>query len=181
MNREVIERVGSGVGVLVALGVGMLLGGRFCAPEPPEPPAIELVECPPTVVCPAELASPQAEEPRPKPVLIEEPQEALIRGTRRLPPSPEIHDPAARRQLLAFVRDNSDDLRECRARFGDAIRTNVVLGVSQDGTIRRVDLQAGPNELPGPVSSCLRDQMLQWQLPADLVQGRERLMFLLTI
>jgi len=181
MDRERIERVGSGVGIVIALGVGMLLGGRFCAPSPEEIPVFELEECPPPVVCSVASRSAVEDPVAPAAPTVEALEETPVKGTRRLPPSPEIHDPAARRQLLTFVRDNSAELSECRTRLGDAIRTNVVLTFSEDGAIRRVDLQAGPNELPAPVSSCLRNLMLKWQLPPELVQGRERLMFLLTI
>ncbi len=182
MDRDVAERVGSGVAVVLALGLGLVLGGRYCAVTPPmpleEPPACEEVQPCPT--CPScDVTSVPADVPVKASVTVaERPKETV---GRQLPRAPQVSDPVERRRLLTWVRDQSDVLSACRPKMGDVLRVNVVFDLSESGRILRAHLQAGQGEIPVPVANCLKEAMLRWEPPAEFVKDRERLMFSLTI
>jgi hypothetical protein len=82
-----------------------------------------------------------------------------------------------RKRLLAWVRDHSADLEVCRKGTSSDVRLTVTLDLDPDSGVRRVDLNAPDDELGRSALSCLRRRMSDWQLPADLVEGRKRVVF----
>ncbi len=181
------ERAGVVIIVAAAFGVGMLVGGQTCAPEPelteeeraeyassnaervcPEPRVIErTVEAPPKVIyeCPP--------EPPPEP--------KRDAGKKTLPPpEPEV-DPLERRRLLAWVRDQSSDLKACRDDSKSVYRLAVIMHLdTKTRRVKRVDINADRGDVPREVSGCIRARIVEWVPPKDLT-AREKLVFGLNI
>ena len=151
MDPRTSERIGWGTIAAAALGVGVLLGARFCAPPPggrrarglraprhegsasgcaertapsgwsrgpwrPSPGVI--YECPP--------------EPEPEPA--EEPV-AVARKEELPEPEPPM-DPLTRQRLLAWVRDQSEELEVCRDEAPEIYRLAVILHLEREGKAR---------------------------------------------
>lgn len=183
MDRDVAERLGSGLAVILALCLGLLLGGRYCA-DVPQTSAVEEPVCEEITPCPAcpscQVASAPLEDVAVKASVTVTSQPKQKVG-KQLPRAAEVSDPGERRRLLTWVRDKSDVLAECRPKMGDVLRINVVFDLSESGRILRVHLKAGQGEIPGPVANCLKEAMMRWEPPTEFVKDRERLMFSLTI
>lgn len=170
-----------GVALVLAFVVGVLFGQRCDrdAASPCEPvDAIVQVEervvyrCPPDEVDAgaaevaevAEVASPT--EPKPA-------------RSAALPSAPPPVTPRARQQLLAWVRDQSTTLDACRTAAKETYRLTVTLQVAEEGAVHRVAFNA--DELPAGVATCLRDRMLAWTPPKDLLRDGRPLVFGLTL
>lgn len=188
--------------MVLAFGVGVLVGQRACHPGVPgaggpddrggttrgstpsgttgrggdqacAPQIVErVVQAPPQIIyeCP----------PKPEP-----PQRKVTGKTpppQQLPdPEPEL-DPLARRKLLAWVRERSDDLKACRDDTRTTYRVAVILHPDpKTGRVARADVNADRNQVPGAVLGCLQRRILAWRPPAELLKGHSRVMFGLTL
>ncbi len=170
------------VALVLAFVVGTLVGGECSeAPTAPEPPPVvaaaicdpvrEVVyECPPDAGTPA----PKVEAPG-------TPVRAVAAKKRDLPPPAPPITPRQRKQLLAWVRDQSVDLEGCRSAAKETYRLSVTLELDEAGAVTAVRLNAPTAEVPSTVSGCLRQRMRAWAPPPDLVAGRRELVFGLTL
>lgn len=181
-----------GVVTALALVVGMLIGGRYCADGPSgqaahdgsntcdgtEPAVVErVVRLPPEIIyeCPPE---PEPEPPRPGPAAT--PKKSRPRPTAALPEAETPPDPLARQRLLAWVRDRAADLEPCRDDSKDVYRLTVTMHVDEAGRLTRVDIGTGPGEAPPGLVPCLRARILRWQPPAEFINDHRRIVFGLT-
>lgn len=188
--------------MILAFGVGVLVGQRACGPAGaggPDDRAAQTTRtgggsggssggaqeqaCAPKIVERVVQAPPQIiYECPPKP----EPPPRKVIGKaapqQKLPdPEPEL-DPLARRKLLAWVRERSDDLKPCRDDTRATYRVAVILHPDpKTGRIARADVNADRNQVPGAVLGCLQRRILRWRPPAELLKGHSRVMFGLTL
>ena len=171
---------------VIALGltfaVGVLAGQR--CDRSPEQTSVEQ-PCEPRVVrevryqCPPPDAGATATVQHP---VRDDPAEPSLAAKKSgLPPTPLPHTPQQRKRLLSWVRDQSVDLQGCRGSHRELARPSVTLELDDDGGVRRVRLNAQAGELPPDVASCLRERMVSWSPPAELVANRRELVFLLTL
>jgi len=200
------ERIGWVVITAAALGVGMLLGGRACAPQDTLPsdrvssdagiasadgetgtnakdnlrspdPCPDAMACPePKVIyeCPPE-PEPEKKEGKGKAKPIK-PQD------KSLPEAEPEFDPRDRQRLLAWVRDQSDDLKRCRDDSKEIYRVAVIMYLDKkSGKVTRVDVNSTRGETPPNLPGCLKQRILRWKPPEELVQGRTQLVFGLNI
>lgn len=190
------ERVGWFVISVMCFGVGTLFGARACGDGEVaasgadmvamtdgsgvtprcEPQIVErLVEAAPRVIyeCP-----PEPEPPRPTGA-------GVAKKAPPKPARPEVEpelDPRERQKLLAWVREQSDDLKVCRDDRKDIYRLAVWMHLKPGSDeVARVDLNASDGELPAAVAQCLRRRILAWRPPRDLVRKHDTLVFGLTI
>lgn len=200
------ERIGWGVITVVALGVGMLLGGRACAPQdaphgassdaggahanagdassssssrliPLNQCPEKIVEVPPKIIyeCPPEPEPDEKKAGKGTPKKVSPPKKSLPE------PEPEF-DPRDRQRLLAWVRDQSDDLKRCRDDSKEIYRVAVIMYLDKEsGQVRRVDVNTTRGETPPNLPGCLKQRILGWKPPKDLVEGRTQLVFGLNI
>ncbi len=148
--------------VALAFGVGMLLGAEHCARrEPPEEPAPR-----PVLTCPQ---CPSCEEKTPVSPSKTEKQ-------RRLPPAPPP-DARHRELLLAWVQEQSPELRHCTQGAASSTHTVVTLWLDDEGEVSQVELSHDPGSLEAAEIRCLRGRMLRWRPPLELVENRDRLVF----
>lgn len=165
--------------MVLAFGVGILVGGRACAPEPETETITETVvrEGPERIVyeCPPDVGVIGPKQPQ-KPGV-----EAIQTSTTKaLPDAPKPISPRKRQRLLAWVRDQSADLEGCRPSAKETYRLAVTLVLNDEGAVQRVRLNAPRAEIPSNVRGCLRKRMTRWEPPAELVEGRRELVFGLT-
>lgn len=200
-EQSTAERVGWAFISVLAFGVGALVGGRGCpqdasradAPTTSQADAsgqgapAAAIQCTPTVVerlveAPPKIIYECPPEPPPAP---KKPGKATVdkKPNAKTPtPKPPELDARERQKLLAWVRDQSDDLQVCRDDRKDIYRVAVWLYL-KEGTdqIARVDINASQGEVPQGVIACLRKRMLGWRPPGDLVRTHDTLVFGLTI
>ncbi|MBA2664027.1 MAG: hypothetical protein H0U74_17185 [Bradymonadaceae bacterium] len=168
---------------LLALGVGILFGARFCA-EPPagleasdqELRVVErIVHTPPQIIyeCPPEVLEPIAPAPKTTTTKIKP------REPERLPAADRPIDPLERQRLLAWVRDRSVDLEPCRDDSKEVYRLTVTLQVDA-AKVTRVDINTAAGEASQNLIACLRARILRWTPPPELVENRNRIVFGLT-
>jgi hypothetical protein len=170
----------------LAFAVGLLFGAQYCSDSFEKQAQTSTPECQPTIVerfiegpttvvyeCPPEPT------PEPQPAGPSRPRQSRP-APKTLPEAPPASDPADRQRLLAWVRDQSLDLEACRDHGKEVYRLTVILHLNDQGAIARVDLNTGPGEIPGPLTTCLRERLLTWRPPAELVQNRQQLVFGLT-
>ncbi len=164
-----------GVTLVAALGVGVLIGRSACSPEPEvvveERVVTETPECPP---CRPEVGDPELEDAGPAPAEVEPP---ATEPHREMPEAPSPPDPETRRRLLSWVRDRAPDLRACRSGRASTVRLTVTLALSDEGAIQQADINAPKDDLSGRALRCLRERMVDWQPPTDLVAGRTEIVF----
>lgn len=174
---ETKQRVTYGVTLVAAFAVGMLVGKSACdSGEQPEPKT-KIVTKQAPCRCDTGGAAPDVEAPD---TVGEFERESTEAETKQLPEAPPAPDPAARRRLLAWVRDQSPDLSGCRRPGSPEVRLTVTLEIDQEG-VRRVNLNAPEDELSADARSCLRERMQAWSAPGDLFDGRKRVVFGLDI
>lgn len=164
------------VGFALAFVVGVLVGQRC-----DEPAATATVECEPTVRervvyrC-APDASAEVEDAG----VSSEPEVAPpVQPRDALPEAPPPITPRERQQLLAWVRDQSVALDGCRTAAKETYRLTVTLQLTAEARVRNVAFNAA--ELPADVATCLRERMLTWVPPAELVRDGRPLVFGLTL
>jgi hypothetical protein len=169
-----------GLGVGLAFIAGILVGRTACRVEPEQivkerlvvetGPTVEKIvfECPPDETTPKETTRPSR---------------SRHSQTKRaaLPPAPPAASPAQRQRLLAWTREMSDTLVECRPDVQDPLRLTVDLRLGQTGTIDRVVLGNAPAELGSKAASCIRARIRTWKLPDDLQTTDRDLVFGLTL
>lgn len=186
-DRHVAERVGAGVVAALCFGVGMLVGGQTCAPEPSKAPEVKRLasgvgarSCVPRVVervvtSPPKIIYQCPPEPEPPP----RKEVGAKKGGKKALPAPEPDlDPLERQRLLAWVREHSEELKPCRDNRQDVYRMAVILHLDRKTRkIRRVDVNATRGELPGGVKGCLRRRIGAWKIPRDLIGSRTKLVF----
>jgi hypothetical protein len=190
------EHMGWMVVSALAFGVGMLLGGRACAPEPEAKPEggeqIKLVAggraaCEPIVQeriveveGPTRVIYECPPEPPPPPA---GPGEAKKNPPKKQPPEPAPElDPRERQKLLAWVREQSSDLKACRDDRKDIYRLAVWMYLDPEThVVRRVDLNVSQGELPSAVAGCIRQRISRWKPPAELTRVHHTLVFGLTL
>jgi hypothetical protein len=195
-EQSTAERAGWVVISALCFGVGALFGARACGGDEAaagaedvvltrdgsgvaprcEPQIVErLVESAPRVIyeCP-----PEPEPPKPT-------GSGVAKKATPKPAKPDAEpdlDPRERQKLLAWVRDQSDDLKVCRDDRKDIYRLAVWMHLKAGSDeVARVDLNAADGELPAPVAQCLRKRILRWRPPRDLVRKHDTLVFGLTI
>lgn len=167
------------VALVLAFAVGILVG-RDCGPSPveTEKPQPVVAQCDPirdvVYECPPDAGTPQ-DEPTGQQVATPKPK------SKALPNTEKPISPRQRKQLLAWVRDQSVDLEGCRSAAKETYRLSVTLELEKDGRVTAVRLNAPSSELPTNVAGCLRERMRSWQPPEDLVDGRHQLVFGLTL
>ncbi len=196
MDSRLGERIAHSFITLLAFGVGLLIGPRFCASPQEASSARDSVltskvdalskvsadapeECEPCPECPAPQivyqCPPEPEPPEPKG------KGSRTKKKASLPEEPEL-DPLARKRLLAWVRDQSDVLKACRDDGQEIYRMAVIMRLdARTGKTKRVDVNASRGVVPGAVLSCVKQKVRSWQPPAELTQGRTQLVFGLTI
>lgn len=196
-NQRLAEKFGYASMTILAFGVGMLLGARYCQhpdatqneqnttiaaknnkttkTECPEPKVIEktipkiIYECPPS-----------PEPPKTKPGKGVKPKK--VKKKVDLPDADPDIDPLERKRLLAWVREQSSDLKRCRDNSKEVYRVAVILHLHpQKKTIKRVDINADRAKVSGGLVSCLKREILVWRPPKSLVQQRNKLVFGLNI
>lgn len=165
-----------GATLIAAFGVGTLLGRSACAPEPERVVEKEVVRRPapsPTrdlCPCPApDVASPETRgsvrvDTGPAP-----PEKSL-------PEAPPVPDPADRKRLLGWVRDHTVDLSGCRAGEESTVEMTVTLRIGDAGGVASVGVNA-PEEVDDRTLACLRERMLAWTPPGELVDRRREIVF----
>lgn len=177
MKRRQIAYVAQGFSLVLALGVGILIGARSCS-------KIEIQEIEKEKNCPTLRIEEKIVYQCP-PENIELPTKktnkkinsALVKKVKKakknLPKEKEI-DQNKRRRLLAFVRSKSKStLGGCRGARKEVYRLSVKITPKKDGTVRYIKLSAPPGEVPGSVLSCLRGRMKNWKLPVeDIVENQ---------
>ena len=200
------HQIGQGVITALAFGVGVLVGGRFCQPQPQAPQAQQAARvgqgvgdpsdpnaasdpsrspCEPTVVerlvqAPAQIIYECPPEPPAQPAGAGrgEAKKVAPKPAPELPePEPDL-DPLERQRLLAWVRDQSEALKRCRDDQRQIYRLAVTLHLDRKTrALRRVDVNADRDELPGAVAQCLRREILTWRPPAELTKQRTKIVF----
>ncbi len=169
------QRAIYGVTLVVAFAVGMLVGRSACMPEPEvvvEERVVEKTpECPP---CRPDAADTGPSDIEPA---ATSPTRSSDKNHRAMPDAPSPPSPKTRRKLLAWVRDRATDLRTCRPGGGSTVRIAVTLSLSEAGEVQQAGLNAPPEELSPEVLQCLRDKMVDWEPPLDLVEGRREVVF----
>jgi hypothetical protein len=175
--------------MLLALGVGVLVGDRACNdPIVANEPVVETVveervvyECPPAGVTKqdagvAEARPPAAEKP-PVPA-----RPAAGSTNEQLPDAPPPASPAERRRLMDWVSEQSRGLSNCTAGAGgQTLRTTVTLHLDESGAVKRVEIVDPSGDIDATTERCLRREMQGWEPPTGLVTGRNRLIFGLVI
>jgi hypothetical protein len=193
-RRQLATWSAQAVVTLAAFAVGLLLGARYCHDSPVLGPggpgdgargsgaATGEVDCPERVVektvteekivyrCPPPEPEPPEEEVEPREVAHK----------KKPPPAPEL-DPLLRQRLLAWVRDRASDLKSCRDDSKETYRLAIFWRLDDEGTIQRVDVNKGTDEIPAGMVACLRDRMLDWEPPAELVRGQREIVFGLSL
>ncbi|MFP4599689.1 MAG: hypothetical protein ACOC9W_00375 [Persicimonas sp.] len=167
-------------GMALALGVGVLLGARACAPEARvvertvEQPAEVVYRCPE-----ADTGGPDAGE-EPEPAAPAEPAEPA--QARQLPdvgaPSPANQ----RRRLLAWARYQSDGLIGCRHAGAATESVVVTLHLDDTGAIRDAKVNAPTSDDITPRTlTCIQRRVRDWKPPAELVGDRREIVFRLDL
>lgn len=173
----------------LAFAVGILVGAQFCNELPGTPEGNASEDCVPLVVekiveGPTTTIYECPTEPEPEPKLAQKNAPRPAPPKKALPEAPPALAPLDRQRLLAWVRDQSIDLESCRDHGKEVYRLTVILHLGphlgDQGRIARVDLNAGPNELPSQLTNCLRNRILRWRPPTELTQNRSQLVFGLT-
>lgn len=172
------------LGMLLALGVGILLGAQFCAPPPEEPelcpePQVRIERvpyCPPDAPPPEEPEATEPPPPRPAPPVPRPAEE-----TRTLPESPPALGSEERRFLLGWARGQASSLQSCPRDLGRTYRLAITLDLAAEGGIRSVSINSDDDELPAALSQCLRERIMTWPLPDEFEPRKGRLLFRLTL
>lgn len=169
------QRAIYGVTLVAAFGVGILVGRSACSPEPEvvvEERVVEKTpECPP---CRPDVADVGPSDTEP---VAASPSPPPDKEHRAMPDAPSPPAPQTRRKLLAWVRDRAPNLRTCRPGGGSTVRIAVTLSLNDAGEVQQAGLNAPPEELSAEVLQCLRDKMVAWEPPSDLVEGRNEVVF----
>lgn len=168
--------------MLFALIVGILIGARACAPEAPPAEVEERIvvqesecDCGPDERPAVDAGSTEVAESN-EPAEPARPA-AKSKGENALPEAPEPRTPAERRQLLAWVREQSSSVQRCSTAAPNTVRTTVTLELGEDGEVRRVMIVDPSGEIDSSTERCLRSEMVKWRPPGELVKQRDRLIF----
>lgn len=192
MDRRVGEKIGYATITIAAFVVGVLVGGRACgAPADPagdgederrDRALIHPDDCPTKVIeerveAPPKIIYQCPPEPDPEPSKGTRKVKKPARPEEKLPDPPEL-DPLARKRLLAWVRDQSDDLKPCRDDSKDVYRVAVIMHLdAKTRKVKRVDVNSSRGELPGSVGACLKRRILTWKPPTEFIADRTQLVF----
>ncbi len=167
-------------GMALALGVGVLLGARACAPE--EQIVERTVEKPAEIVyrCPEPDAGAPDSGEAPAPAAPAEPTKPT--KTRQLPdvgaPSPANQ----RRRLLAWARYQSDGLIGCRHASAATESVVVTLHLDDTGAIRDAKVNAPTSDdIAARTLTCIQRRVRNWKPPAELVGDRREIVFRLDL
>lgn len=190
------ERLSYGALALMMFGVGVLVGGRFCAAGASSvedaPAALASTPpgtCPPPQVVTREVPGPERvvyECPPPDPTPERKAGEGpgapkTQKVTRKvdLPkPEPKV-DPLIRKRLLAWAREQSEGLKRCRDDGKEVYRVAIIMHLGAQKDVRRVDVNG--DNVSGQASGCIRREILAWRPPKELVKDQTKLVFGLNI
>ena len=183
------------VGMLLALGVGVLIGARSCSETNREymmpkkeihreymmPQKTKIIyECPPDEVkdTPEKLGKSVQKVKKKKggsgDIKAKKPKENL--------PEETAASQNKRKRLLSLVRSKSKaTLQSCRGSDKQVYRLSVNLVAKKDGTVSSVRIDSPPGEVPAGILNCLRGRMKQWTLPEEDVVAQQPIVWGLTL
>lgn len=176
--------------MLLALGVGVLIGARSCQKEPvvhreymmppPETKVVEKIiyECPVKVDDKAEKGKPRVKTSKKSKGL----GSVKPKKTKENLPEEGAAAQNKRKRLLSIVRTKSKaTLQSCRGSDKQVYRLSVSLVAKKDGTVSTVRINSPPGEVPAGILNCLRGRMKQWTLPPDDVVAQQPIVWGLTL
>ncbi len=174
------------IGMLLALGVGVLIGARSCGktethreymmPTKQQPEVVEKIvyECPPEV---PEIQLEKGDQKRGKTV-----NRRIKAKVKSELPADNVQSQNKRKRLLAVVRAKSKaTLTSCRGSDKQVYRLSVSLVAKKNGSVSTVKINAPPGEVPAGILNCLRGRMKKWTLPESDVVAQQPIIWGLTL
>lgn len=173
------QRAAQAATLALTFAVGMLVGSQFCAAPADDPVIEEPPDCPePTII---ETCSEPSTPPDIIPEDIPPPRRERTADREVLPDASPPTDPAARQQILAWIRDRSTTLQGCPRAGDQTYRMAITVDLDDDGAFLNPRLNIDDQQLPDGLQNCLIDRISQWTLPEDLTTNRQTLFFQLTL
>lgn len=189
-NKKVIAV--QSVGMILAMGVGVLIGAKSCAETeirthreymaPPKAKVVEKIvyECPPEEKAEDDIDAKKIV----KKVVKKSTDTGEAKPKKKKENLPEENAAAQnkRKRLLSVVRAKSKaTLQSCRGSDKQVYRLSVSLVAKKDGSVSTVRVNSPPGEVPAGILNCLRGRMMQWTLPEADVVAQQPIVWGLTL